>query len=85
MLKFYLTTVIIWMIIIQSAFLMFKDVLRKRIYKNEVKKINLVKRFRDLFVLSAVPVFRLIILIFIIYISICKQEDFDKIMKNSST
>lgn len=80
MLKFYLTTVVIWMIIIQSTILMFKDVLKKRIGCGK-KKNGLIKRISNLFLLSAVPIFRLCIEIMIICFAICNQEDFDKMME----
>lgn len=80
MLKFYLTTVIIYMIIIYSIISIFKDVLRKRFAINETKKTSLFKKLNNFFVISAVPILRFIFVIVSIYVAICKQEDFDELM-----
>ena len=72
MLKFYLTTVVIWMIILQSTFSLFGDAVRKKIGVNETKKAGLIKRLNILFVLAAVPIIRLILEIVFIYVAICK-------------
>ena len=81
MLKFYLITVIIWMIIINCTVEIFKDAIKKKTGKADGEKANLFKRLRTLFVLSAVPIVRLIVVGVLIYIATCKQEDFDELMK----
>lgn len=86
MLKFYLTTVVIWMIIIYCTAAMFENAIDKKLatlptYK-ENKKSSLFKKFRALFILAAIPIVRLIIVIVLIYIAACKQEDFDKLMES---
>lgn len=83
MLEFYLASIIIWMIIIESIIVLFKDGIKKKTNSKETKKASIFKRLSYLFVLSAVPILRLGIVIIIIYIATCKQEDFDKLMKKT--
>lgn len=83
MIKFYLTTIIIWMIIIECTMLMFNKELTKKLEKYNVPRDkNLFRALKTLFVVSAVPIIRVFIEIAIIYMVICKQEDFDKLMEN---
>ena len=84
MLKFYLVTVIIWMIIIYCIVAMFQDSIVKKLGAREGKKDSLFKKLKALFVLAAVPIVRLLVVIGIIYIAICKQEDFDELMKKAN-
>ena len=84
MLKFYLTTVVIWMIIIESVTSIFSDAIKKKSKKEETKKANIFKRLGALFTLAAIPFFRLFVVIVIVYIATCKQEDFDEIMKKAN-
>lgn len=83
MLKFYLTTVVIWMIIIYCTAVMFKSGIRKKISKDETKKTSLFGKLTILFPLAAVPIIRVFVVIIIIYIATCKQEDFDELMKRA--
>lgn len=83
MLKFYLTTVVIWMIIIYCTAAMFKSGIRKKISKDETKKTSLFEKLTILFPLAAVPIIRVFVVIIIIYIATCKQEDFDELMKRA--
>ena len=85
MLKFYLTTVIIYMIIINCTTEIFKEAIKKKTGKTDGKKASLFKRLNTLFVLAAVPVIRLIVVIVLIYVATCKQEDFDNLMKKTNT
>lgn len=84
MLKFYLTTVIIYMIIISCTTEIFKEAIKKKIGKEDGKKASLFKRLSTLFVLSAVPIIRLIVVVVLIYIATCKQKDFDELMKKAN-
>ena len=84
MLKFYLTTVVIWMIIIECTTSIFKDAIRKKTGKDGTNKANIFKRFGTLFPLAAIPIVRLVVVIMIVYIATCSQEDFDKLMKNNN-
>lgn len=69
------------MIIIYCIVAMFQDSIVKKLGAREGKKDSLFKRLKALFVLAAVPIVRLLVVIGIIYIAICKQEDFDELMK----
>ena len=82
MLEFYLTTVVIWMIIIASLLLMFGDAIKKK-QANELKKTNVIKKIASLFVMSAVPVLRLVVAATIFYMAVCSQEDFDRLMNKN--
>lgn len=84
MLKFYLTTVVIWMIIIRCTILMFKDGIKKKIGVDETKKASLFKRLSTLFIFAAVPFLRLIIEIMIIYMANCTQEDYDELVNKAN-
>lgn len=87
MLWFYLATVIIWMIIIFCVTVIFKSGLEDKItkYSEELgvdeKKARATKAkgFGALFVMSAVPIIRLIIAIMIPYAASCSDEQFEKI------
>lgn len=72
------------MIIIYSTIVIFRDALRKRMGINESKKVSLFKKLNGLFVLSAVPIIRLIFVIVVVYIVTCKKEDFDELMKKAN-
>lgn len=85
MIKFYLSTVIIWMIIMWSTIFLCKNELKKKLAKIETEKTSLFQGLTALFAISAIPIIRLIILIMILYIAGCKQEDFDKLMKKANT
>ena len=81
--RFYLTTVFIYMIIIFSIIALFKDALKKRLPKCD-KKSTWSRTLFTLFILSAVPILRLIIAVCLVYIATCKQEDFDELMKKAN-
>lgn len=89
MLTFYLSTVVVWMIIIFCAIFMFKDKLIEKSIamgmKIESKKSGFFSSFGWLFVLAAIPVFRLIILIAVIYMAGCSQEEFEELMSNAKS
>lgn len=82
MLGFYLSTVVIWMIIIWCLMMVFKDRLKKKLVKKEEKK-SVVKTLGALFILSAIPIFRLLIAIAIVYMATCSQEEFDEFMNKN--
>lgn len=83
MLKLYLISVVIWMIIIGCTTSLFKEGIKKKLEKFELNKSkkSLFSGLKALFILAAVPIVRLIIAIMLIYIATCKQEDFDELMK----
>ena len=81
MLKIYLSSVIVFMIIIDCVFLFFNDEITKKLKLKKVntEPSNLFTNIACLFVLSAIPIIRLFIVIFLVHIGICRQEEFDKI------
>lgn len=84
MLKFYLITVVIWMIIIYCTTAIFQNGIAKKLKTNEEKKSGLFKKLRGLFILAAIPIVRLLVVVVLIYIAACKQEDFDKLMESAN-
>lgn len=87
MLKFYLATVIIYMIIINCTIEIFKEAINKKIdkyRKKGVKKANLFKRLSVLFTLAAIPILRTFVVFILMYIATCKQEDYDDLMKKAN-
>lgn len=82
MLKCYLGSIFVWMMIIWCTILMYKKEFMKKLEKYEIpKEGNLFKTLGRLFVVSAVPFIRVLIEIVIVYMAACKQEDFDKLME----
>lgn len=84
MIKFYLSTIIVWMIIIWSTVFIFKDKLKEKIGKKDVKKVSLFKGLVTLFAIASIPIIRLITLILILYIAGCKQEELDELLKRAN-
>ena len=85
MLKTYLVSVVIYMIIINSTLTIFKDAIVKKYTIDETKRAKTSKRLSTLFACAAVPIVRFFVVVVIIYIAICKQEDFDKLMGRNNT
>lgn len=83
MLKFYINSVIIYMIIIFATVTLFKDLFdRNCMYivgvSGEIpKKGGIAKRLKYLIVLSAVPIIRTFVVILVVWISFAKQETLD--------
>ena len=78
MLKFYLTTVVIWMIIIDSIILLTKDMIVKNGWLDGAQsKKNRIKSFTGLFCLSAVPIFRFFVAIMLVVMSAKTKEEID--------
>lgn len=77
MLKIYLSSVIIWMIVIYCITSISKESIVKNGWMNTENK---QKRnwFVQLFILSAVPIFRLFIVIAILCMAICTKEQCDQ-------
>ena len=85
MLKFYLSSIIIWMIIIESIFFVFKDKLLKRTGITETKKTSLFTKIAGSFAVSALPIIRLTVAIMLVYTAVCSQEEFDEIIKKGES
>lgn len=91
MLSFYLSTVIVWMIIFWCTLKLCSKTFLKRyneyINIDKKHKHSEVKSFVDLFVISAVPIFRLLIMILVFYMTFCPEEnskDIAEILKKKS-
>lgn len=68
MLKFYLTTVVIWMIIIRATAQIFEPAIREKGWIKEDKSTKR-GRFSILFTLAAVPIIRLFVCVIIVFMS----------------
>lgn len=81
MLKLYLSTVIIWMIIIYCTCSIFGPKVKENGWVNNtnVKTGKLV----TLFIVSAVPFLRVVSFATIIYMSVCTKEKFEKMAKRN--
>lgn len=77
MLSFYLSTVIVWMIIFWCVLKLCSKTFLKRYgkYINIDKKHSKVKSFVGLFVISAAPIIRLLIMISLFYMTFCSEEN----------
>lgn len=75
--KFYLTTVVIWMIIIYAMAKLFEEGIRE---KGWVKEDKSTKKgvFSKLFTLAAVPIVRLFVCVLIIYMSSHTPEQLEE-------
>ena len=89
MFKFYLTSVVIWMIITWCTVHIFKDKIKEKTDTinteiNKQRKVSLFDRLIFLFAISAIPIIRLIFVLVLVYIAICKQEDFDELIRKAN-
>lgn len=74
MLKFYLTTVVIYAIIISSMAKMFRNAVKENGWLDEEKK-STESKFTMLFCLSAVPILRILVIICIYMMAMHGPDD----------
>lgn len=79
MLKFYLSTVIVWMIIIYCVINIFKTAYIKNGWV-DIESNSHNNSLKNLVIISAVPLLRLGILCFIIYMASATKEDFEELV-----
>ena len=82
MLKFYLTTVIIWMIIIYSMCILFEKQIKEKGWLKNVLATSKLKAFILLFCMSSIPVIRLFAAISIFMMACLTPEEVEE-MKES--
>ena len=75
MIKFYLQSVLIFMIIIYSMLQICKEKIKANGWKSEDQQQN--GKWSGLFVLSAVPILRAFIIVVILMMSVYTKEQFD--------
>lgn len=76
MLKLYLTSVVIFMIIIHGMLSIFKyGIQEKGWYSSETAKVN---KLTGLFMLASVPIVRVAVIVLIFYMATHTKEDFEK-------
>lgn len=80
MISFYLSSVIVWMIIIFCIIMLYSKQIQARYSKYLKVKTSKVKALFSLFVLSAVPILRILIAISIILVANCGEEDYNGII-----
>jgi len=84
MLRFYFSTVIIYAICIWATVQIFGKQFKANMLKitgEELEKSNIGK-YKGLFILSAVPIVRLITILIIIWIALMNNETIEKIREN---
>ena len=81
MFKFYIGTVICWMIIIWCSTKLCKDKIIENGWLNTAKKLDMTP-FGALFCISAIPFFRFLVFIVIIYMACVSKDKYDQDMRN---
>lgn len=82
MLKFYIGTVLVWMIIIWCLIKISKPKIIENGWLNNVKKLDMTP-FAALFCMAAIPIFRLLVTAVILYMACVSKETHDNNMKNN--
>ena len=80
MLKIYISSVIVWMIIIYCAAKLFGPQIRENGWLNDAKPITMGK-WTTLFVASAIPLVRLLLLSVFVYMALYTKEQYETIKK----
>lgn len=77
MLEFYLTTVLIWMIILNSIIVITKDLIIKNGWTDETqpKKKKRIKGIMYSFFICAIPIFRFFVVIMFVIMSAKTKEE----------
>lgn len=78
MLTFYLSTVVIWMIIILSLILILVEPIDKNGWLIDVNKKGSIKDVVHLFLISTVPILRFALVIILIMMASITEEEFYK-------
>ena len=81
MFKFYIGTVICWMIIIWCSIKLCKDKIVENGWLNTAKKLDMTP-FGALFCISAIPFFRFLVFIVILYMVCVSKDKYDQDMRN---
>lgn len=79
MFKFYIGTVICWMIITQYSIRLCKDKIIENGWLGSAKKLNMTP-FSVLFCVSAIPFLRFLMFIVVIYMACVSKDDHEKSM-----
>lgn len=77
MFKFYIGTVICWMIIIWCSIRLCKDKIIENGWLGSAKKLNMTP-FGALFCVSAIPFLRFLMFIVVIYMACVSKDDHEK-------
>ena len=85
MLEFYLSSVIVWFIILFSEIVIFKDQIYKNGWWDPQKKRNIIRSVFNRILTAAIPIFRLLVAIFIFMMATVSKERFNKIAEEYKT
>lgn len=77
MFKFYIGTVICWMIIIWCSIRLCKDKIIENGWLNNARKLDMTP-FGALFCVSAIPFLRFLVFIVVIYMACVSKDDHEK-------
>lgn len=78
MINFYMTTVVIWMVIIYATTFVTAEAIKNNGWITEKKETTPLKTIITLFCMSAIPIFRLVVVCALIMMSAKTKEEFEK-------
>lgn len=78
MIKFYMTTVVIWMVIIYATIFVTKEAIKNNDWVTEKKDTTPLGTIIALFCMSAIPIYRFIVVCSLIMMSVKTKEEFEK-------
>ena len=84
MLKFYLTSIFIFAFIMFGGFMLFGDKIKENGWVDESKKNSHAEGIFALIWMSSIPIFRLLIVVFIFVAACYTKEQFEKMVNESS-
>lgn len=85
MLDFYLSSIIIWFIILFSEAVVFNKQIRNNGWLDMEKKRNIIRTLFSYVLFAALPVFRLLIAIILFMMAFTTKERFDKYAEELKT
>ena len=78
MLGMYLSSVVVWMIIIYCECRLFAEAIKNNGWASSKSDVAKTNKLAVLFVLSAVPIIRFIVCVVIVFMFMYTKEDFEK-------
>jgi hypothetical protein len=85
MLDFYLSSIVIWFIILFSEIIVLKDAIYKNGWLDPQKKRNPIRSIFSYVLVSAVPIFRLFVAIMTFVLATYSKEHYDKFVEELKT
>lgn len=81
MLDLYLSSIIVWFIILFSEGVVFNDLIHKNGWLGPQKKSNIIRILFGYILIAAVPILRLIAAIMFFVMATCTKERYDKFVE----